>query len=362
MKIKGLYRKRGWWYFQPATGADGVRPGAIALRTQDDEEAARMAFEEIERFQAAAGASRGRMDQAVRQYLKARADARAHTDRTAYNTEKALLQICEDMGNPKLADLTAEKCAAWAVDVRARGRRVAIRGSKVKVKRNKPVSDATVAAYSRVFRAFLGWAHGEGKILRNPSSALPAGRMKASRKMRFCTIAERDSLLDSAPDDLALILHLGFLAGLRFGEILAMEPDWFWFSEDGGRGKITVQRTAHWQPKDKEARVVPMAPRLLAFLAGLKVKGKFVLRPDKGKWPKPPKYRYNPSVAFAKHAAACGVSWLSYHDMRHSFGAHLAQRGAKIIEIAALLGDDVGVVEAHYVGFLPAGDDVVGLL
>lgn len=34
-KIKGLYEKRGWFYYQPPTGDDGVRPKAIALGTTD---------------------------------------------------------------------------------------------------------------------------------------------------------------------------------------------------------------------------------------------------------------------------------------------------------------------------------------
>jgi hypothetical protein len=38
MKIKGLYQKRGWYYYRPAQKG-GVRPPAVALGTKDEEAA-----------------------------------------------------------------------------------------------------------------------------------------------------------------------------------------------------------------------------------------------------------------------------------------------------------------------------------
>ena len=365
MEIKGLYEKRGWWYYQPATGEDGVRPKAIALRTQDSEAAVRLAFDERERMQLVTAAVSGRMSQAITEYLRDRAAERKHTAKTAYNTERSLRQICADLKNPKITDLTPEKLKTWGTDLCGRASRVAIRGSdsKVKKRKNTRLSDATIAAYSRVFRAFVTWAYKKGKLLRNPADSLPSGRSKATRKIRACTFAQRDKLVDQAPTpELAFILHLGLFAGLRFGEILAMEPAWMWFNDDKTQGTINVQETKHWKPKDKEARSIKMAPRLLAFLREWPIKGEFVLRPQKSKFPKPPKYRYNPEISFGKHVAKCGVPWLPYHDMRHSFGAHLAQRGATMVKIAEVLGDDVSVVERHFVTFLPDGDDAISLL
>jgi site-specific recombinase XerD len=48
--------------------------------------------------------------------------------------------------------------------------------------------------------------------------------------------------------------------------------------------------------------------------------------------------------------------------MRHSFGAHLLHRGAKIADVADLLGDDVIVTERHYAGLMKAKRGVVALL
>jgi len=49
-KTKGLYEKRGWFYYQPPTGEDGVRPKAIALGTTDFLEAINLSYSERDRF------------------------------------------------------------------------------------------------------------------------------------------------------------------------------------------------------------------------------------------------------------------------------------------------------------------------
>lgn len=366
-KIKGLYEKRGWFYYQPPTGENGVRPKAIALGTADLLEAINLSFSERDRFQLVAATVKDRMSPAIDLYLKEKLAARKHTPKTSYNTGKALHQICMEMGNPKLNEINEKKVEEWATNLRERKCRVAIRvkdaAGIVRERKKTSVSDSAVAAYSRVLRAFITWCHEKGKILKKPVKSIPSGRCKKTRKMRFTSFKERDLLLDRVTNpELAFIYHVGFLAGLRFGEMLAMEPDWLWFSDDGKHGKIRVQETKFWKPKDKEAREIPMAPRLMAFLKKWPVEGGFVLRPKNDVFPEPPKYRFNPEVSFRKHAVSCGVPWLTYHDMRHSFGAHLLQRGAKIADVADLLGDDVIVTERHYAGLMKAKRGVVALL
>jgi integrase len=366
-KIKGLYEKRGWFYYQPPTGDDGVRPKAVALGTKDFLEAINLSYAERDRFQLVADSVKGRMAPAIDLYIKEKLAARAHTPKTSYNTSKALHQICSEMGNPLLNDLNDKKFEDWAKNLRARKCRVAIRVKNaegiVRERKKTTVSDSAVAAYSRMLRAFINWCHEKGKILKKPSKSIPSGRCKKTRKMRFTSFKERDLLLDRVTNpELAFIYNVGFLAGLRFGEMLAMEPDWLWFSEDGKHGKIHVQETRYWKPKDKEAREIPMAPRLLGFLKKWPIEGEFVLKPTKTDYPEAPKYRYNPEVSFGKHAASCGVPWLTYHDLRHSFGAHLLQRGATIADVADLLGDEVSVTEKHYAGLMKAKRGVVELL
>ena len=47
-KIKGLYKKRGWFYYQPLTNEDGNRPKAVALGTHDFLEAINRSYSERE--------------------------------------------------------------------------------------------------------------------------------------------------------------------------------------------------------------------------------------------------------------------------------------------------------------------------
>lgn len=370
MKIKGLYTKKGWFCYQPPTNSLGIRPKPIALRTKDPQEAIELYYEAQERHQLAAAAVDGRMDQAIDLYLQAKKAAREHSPKTTYITEKALRQICRELGNPKLGDLTKSKIEAWADNLRARKCMVAIRGSRksnseptIRNRARTSVSDSTVASYSRALKAFLNWLYETGKTLHNVSNAAPKGSCKKTRKMRFTTFDQRDKLLDTTTrSDVALILHLGFLAGMRFGEILAMQPDWLWFSESGRSGSIRVQETEFWKPKDKEAREIPMPPRLLKYLKILPMEGKFLLKPEKSDFPPAPKYRYNPLTTFQKHAALCDVPWLTYHDMRHSYASHLIQRGATLAEVAMLLGDEISVCERHYAGLMPARHNLAKLL
>lgn len=85
-KIKGLYEKRGWFYYQPPTGDDGVRPKAVALGTQDFLEAINLSYAERDRFQLVADSVKGRMAPAIDLYIKEKLAARAHTPKTSYNS------------------------------------------------------------------------------------------------------------------------------------------------------------------------------------------------------------------------------------------------------------------------------------
>lgn len=367
MKISGLYQKRGWWYYQPPTGTNGTRPSAIALKTRSAEEAIDLAFTLRDQAQLIAAATKDRMSGAIEQYLSEKLALGKHEKIASYKTGKALRQICSEMGDPKLNEITEEAIKEWVLHLRKRKCKLAIRRSTgVGTVRERPktaVGDATVAAYSRILRGFITWIHEEGRIVRKPMKELPSGRCKKTRKMRFTTLMERDLLLEVVTrPDLAFILHLGFHGGLRFGEILAMEPDWLWFAENGNLGKIRVQETKFWKPKDKEAREVPMSPTLLDFLKSWPVEGRFLLEPRKNIFPDPPKYRYHPRAGFAKHVALCGIPWLTFHDMRHSCASHLIQRGASLAEVAAFLGDELSVVEKHYAGLLPSSHDVAARL
>ncbi len=67
--VKGLYEKRGWFYYQPPTPKDGpgkgVRPKAVALKTQD----LATALERMEDAQSEATLERVNMDGTLAEVL-----------------------------------------------------------------------------------------------------------------------------------------------------------------------------------------------------------------------------------------------------------------------------------------------------
>jgi integrase len=242
-------------------------------------------------------------------------------------------------------------------------------------KRGTPVSITTLCSYTIVLRAFLNWALAKGLIRQDPMAGMGrALRVRKSRVQQFLLEDEREKLLAArAPDYVGLILRLGFFAGLREGEMLAFNPHWLWFSEDGTRGTLTVQNTpieytdgksGMWQPKGRERRTIPLHPRLLEYLQTYGLRSPWMLAPEKEKWPgeKMNSKRYDAGKALDGVSQRAGVRRVTTHLMRHSFATHLSMKGVPLAEIAGLLGDSLRVTEEHYAGYQPGKGNPLDVL
>ena len=347
--IKSLYQKRGYYYWQPPQKG-GVRPKAIALRTKDYNEAVQKYDQAKKNFELGHAISKGSMSDAIKDYIKAKkAETAASTNIRA---EGVLSKINQQMGNPKLKDITHNSITKWR-DWKSRqdgyGKRT--------------TSDSTIDTYMRILKAFLNWCVDENKLLENPASRIKLGKVKKTKQTEYCTIEQRDLLLKNPPsEEINFILHLGFYAGLRFGEILAMEKSWIHLSQDKKTGFLTVQKTKHWEPKDKELRKIKLHPKLIEFIDSYGLKEPFMLAPYRKDWKPAPTYRFNPKKSFATYMKKCGVPFVTYHTLRHSFATHLAEKGKSMKDIASLLGDDISTTEKHYIAFSPADDGVIDCL
>ena len=352
MKIKGLYQKRDWWYYQPPQ-KDGKRPAPIALRTKDAGEAATAAFDLQQRSSMQSVIDKDGMAEAIKIYLAEKAAARDHTLKTRSHSENTLNRLCSEWHNPKLYEISETKIKAWRADLATRQGRG-----------GKDMSPATIDTYTRVLKGFLTWCLESNRITTHPMKAIKLGRIKRTRRQEFCTREEREKLLADPPSEhLDFIMHFGFFAGLRIGEMLAMEPDWIFISTDKKHGSITVQKTQYWQPKDKEMRTIELHPRLMSFIERYGIRSPFMLAPHKKLWKDAPAYRFNPKKQLANHVKNCEISThVTYHTLRHSFATHLAMGGVQMVDIATLLGDELKVVEETYVGYSPVGRDVVSRL
>lgn len=133
-----------------------------------------------------------------------------------------------------------------------------------------------------------------------------------------------------------LLVLLGGSAGLRVGEILALE----WPDVDFRRGLLTIQR-AEWRgvvdtPKSGRGRRIPMTTRLAeALKAHRHLRGPRVLYRDDGTtvtakllkgW-----------LATAEKRAQLPIKG-NTHKLRHTFCSHLAMRGAPAKAIQELAG------------------------
>lgn len=340
MNVKGLYQKRGWWYYQPPT-KHGKRPPAIALKVQDEALAIDKVFE-LHKADALGAQSKDAMSVLVPRYLDEMNATKRHTGNSSHNSKKTLERVIKEWGDPPVAAITKERIIAWRLDLASRE---GYRGEKM--------SEASVTSYLRRLSGFLTWLVTNKHIRQHPMRDIHMPRVKKTRREKFCTVKQRDRLLedDSAPENVRFILHFGFLAGLRFEEMLAMDESWI--EVVGRKWLLTVKATKHWKPKDAEARTIEMHPRLVAFMRNHGIRRPFLLEPDKKVWKEAPNYRFNPKKAFKAFVKTHGLGWVSYHTLRHSLATHMAMAGAPMVEIAAVLGDSLRVTEETYVGYAP---------
>lgn len=186
-----------------------------------------------------------------------------------------------------------------------------------------------LALLDEMLRAAVKW----GEITTRPEIDKPRWM---DPEMEFYDFGEWERLVEGAgkagPMPLAAVL-LGGEAGLRRGELIAFERT------DFGVGSLLVMRS-EWEghtgtPKGGKTRRVPLTPRLEEALTAVRhLRGKRLL------------WRGEDRVTITTLASwletACRRAGLpesrNVHKLRHTFGAHLAMRGAPAKAIQELMG------------------------
>lgn len=353
--MKGLYAKRGWWYYQAPTPKDAPRPKPVALKTQDEITAINTVTEIQWTGKILEAESKDTLGQILPRYYAAKAGPK---NKTNQDREQKLDAFMNLMGNPRVTDITKKTIVEWREILAKTG------GTP---KSNRAVSTTTMTSYLIVVRAFFAWCVEERIIRINPTSNMGReSRVRETRRQEFHTLEEREKIIAlPAKDYIGLINHLGFFAGLRYGEMLVLNPNWIYISPDKRHGSIRVQPTmielsngqkVLWEPKTKRGnRTIPMHERLITFLDSYGMRKPYLLKPDQPFFPtkEMKSIRFDPKNSFKKHAKLSGVTKTGYHKLRHSFGTHLAMGGATIAEIAGLLGITVKVAEESYAGYSP---------
>jgi integrase len=190
------------------------------------------------------------------------------------------------------------------------------------------------------------------KLLRNPK-----------KTMGFHDFDQYERLLTAARGrgaEACLMVLLGGDAGLRLGEIVALE----WRDVDLAARRLTVQRS-DWQgrvtmPKGGRSRQLPMTQRLTAALKAVRRLGvERVLRQSDGS--AMTRDRVIKTVRGAQRLA--GIEQGGVHILRHTFCSHLAMKGAPAKAIQELAGHADLSTTQRYMHLSPAAtEDAIRLL
>ncbi|OIO04655.1 MAG: hypothetical protein AUJ52_14825 [Elusimicrobia bacterium CG1_02_63_36] len=161
----------------------------------------------------------------------------------------------------------------------------------------------------------------------------------------FYTHEEIQTLLAAADPFWRTVIHLGFYAGLRRGEMLALQ----WRDVDFGSRQLRITPKEGWTPKDYEAREIELHPALEEVLRELKngaAETDRVLLPSLAPG--------HLSKAFTRFLEKSGVAKGGLHALRHSFASHLAMAGVDLFRIGRMLGHSSPKTTQIYAHLMPS--------
>lgn len=165
-------------------------------------------------------------------------------------------------------------------------------------------------------------------IKENPFSRVPKERENNIR-YRWLRTEEEPPLLAACPEWLRDVVVFAIYTGMRQGEIIGLE----WENVDLNRRCVVLLKT-----KTKYPRTIPLCAQAYEVLCrrklvrNLQVNSVFLnanaWRIEQAKLGK----------LFRAALRRAGIEDLRFHDLRHTFGTRLAQKGADIFHIAKLMG------------------------
>ena len=194
----------------------------------------------------------------------------------------------------------------------------------------------------------MGVWHGD-----NPAEGIE--RLRLAKKAPVYLDSEQSAALMVAAEgrgwDCHAYIALMLYAGLRTGEATAARWEWI----DWKRKTITVSSTAEWQPKDKDARVIPLASALCDILSPRQAAEGYILKPE---CKRTRTLLRSPFEAALKDAGLSGKC--SPHVLRKTFASRLAQAGVSGLKLAAWMGhSDPQVTVKHYANIGQAWDSAI---
>lgn len=207
------------------------------------------------------------------------------------------------------------------------------------------IKASTINDELKVLRAILAYASELGvPVSRAKFKDLPTHGVK--RRAIAWTEREVERLLakvrERAPELEAIVVFL-LNTGCRKGEALALE----WRSVDLKRRLVSIEPSEEWQPKDGEARLIPISDALYPWLKKKGRSKRWVFPNRKGE-----RFAYWPQRGFDAARAAAKLAG-GPHTCRHTFATHFLYGNPDLHLLARLLGHSTSYVTELYSHLLP---------
>jgi len=207
------------------------------------------------------------------------------------------------------------------------------------------VKASTINNELRLLRTVLNWAARNGYKQFVPD--VEVRRLKqTSRRVHCWSADEVDRLYEATRERYPHLLPMFvFLAntGCRKGEAIAAQ--WSWVDQDADM--VRIPATDVWQPKDGEARDIPMGTALRAIFAGERRSERWLFPRLDGK-----RYTEFPKDLWWRITDAAGLDG-GPHTLRHTFASHFLAARPDLFLLAQVLGHSHERVTQLYTHLLP---------
>ena len=181
----------------------------------------------------------------------------------------------------------------------------------------------------------------------------------------FLTFEEAERLVDAAEPEWRTLLLVALKTGLRQGELIGLQ----WSDLDLPRGKLHVRRTI-WRgvadlPKGGRERTVDLpASAVDALKAHRHLRGPLTCSARRtASRSRPGRCRQPLRRALTRAGISREEGRIGWHDLRHTYGSHLAMRGVPLKVIQELMGHATIEMTERYAHLSPdTRREAVGVL
>lgn len=184
-------------------------------------------------------------------------------------------------------------------------------------------------------RTILRTAHESGHLDELPQ--FPRGLAKTSKKVPDAPSPQEFEVMLTAAGWLLLPIMLAGLAGMRSGEVRALEVRDVDFEGHRILLRRALSEDVSLTPKSGDDRIVPLIPELeeqLRIAVRAKLPKARIVLDENGETPRRQKILH----AFKKFLKDAGLKERSFHSLRHFFITELVRRGAGLEAVRMLAG------------------------